>query len=864
MVRIPRSEQGVGLSGQALPASTGDGYEAPGKALQSLGQGVTSFALAFDKQQNELADFEGRAKYQTFVNEVDRRRREADVNVTGDGRGHTDRLDADTDTAFQRFQAENSHLPERTQRRLQLQYGGDRNRFSSRSFRAEQDRIGPYYDEQGGNWFNTNIVPRLFETDPETGQPLTDRLTSVGRASAEIDRFLDGAPGMPPAVRERLRQDLAKKIYQLWQNDAGPDAAVERDRIVEQLRIERNAERDDESRAFGDRPTVTPGSDRRSETTGPRRAAIDVAREYVGTNERQHAQTLSAFFRRSSGQRLNPQETAWCAAFVNAALAASGGQGTDTLLARDFLKVGTATENPREGDIVVLSRGDPNGWQGHVGFYVGRDRRGNVLVLGGNQGNAVSVSPFPASQVLGYRTPPDGGTPIPGGGTAATTGDRPTRVAESGVIRSDANAVVTAQARTEDLVRRYIIDNQVEIERGAEQRRRRLDIDERQEEVALRKKTTHDGFRMLENLQGRRARDGLNPGVVSEPDPDKPELTREWIEEQRVLGLLTPTDANRLMRGLDPTIGRARISNPDVYRRLMDESRNTNSLPQVVADRALDMFHRDVITRQHYDAIVANVRRGASGNRIQTPPFVTDAFRELDRHIPLPTRNSSEADRTRYNETLSKLNDYVKRGLEAGNLDPEALNKYVTGLANTNRRDDIRSRMERLQRQPRPRFLSVDPQNATFDSVAEASTRLRQELDAVSAIATSDPAAMTAMAPRLAEINRQSGYLRELYQILIEDYKNTHNGESPPPPRASSPKAPGATQPPGGQGPQSPPAQQEPPATPAGPRKGTTNISPPPQGNPTDGVLTRGPRTFRRIVRDADGNIEGMIEEPLP
>ena len=840
MVRIPRSEQSVGLSGQALPASTGDGYEAPGKALTKLGEGVTSFARAFDKQQNELADFEGRSKYQTFVNEVDRRRREADVNVTGDGRGHTDRLDADTDTAFQRFQAENSHLPERTQRRLQLQYGGDRNRFSSRSFRAEQERIGPYFAEQGEVWFNSAIVPRLFETDPETGQPLTDRLTSVGRASAEIDRFIDGAPGMPPAVRERLRAEMAKKIYQLWQNNAGPDAAVERDRIVDQLRIERNAERDDESRAWGERP---PG--RRSETTGPRRAAIDVAREYVGTNERQHAQTLSAFFRRSSGQRLNPQETAWCAAFVNAALSASGGQGTNTLLARDFLKVGTATENPREGDIVVLSRGDPNGWQGHVGFYVGRDRRGNVLVLGGNQGNAVSVSPFPASQVLGYRTPPDGGTPIPGGGTVATTGDRPTRVADSGVIRSDANAVAQATPRTEDLVRRYIIDNQVEIERYAEQRRRRLDIDERIEETRLRRETHNEGKRMLANLEDRRARDGLTPGVVSEPDPNKPELTREWIEEQVDLGLLDPTAAGRLRSGLDPQRSRTPQSNTDVFRRLMVESRDASSLPQVVADRALDMFHRNLLTRRDYDAIVANVRRGAAGNRISTPPFVTDAFRELDRNVPLPARNSSEAERQRYTETLRKLNDYVRRGLEAGNLDPDALMKYVSGLSDTRQRDATRSIMDRIQKLPPSRYLTVPPSAATIEHAAEAKARLRADLDA------------RRITPQ--EAIQQAEILKLLDEALAADYQRANRGQSPPPPRSSAPSAPGKadpTAPPRSNTPDNPPSphqlygappQQQDQQAPANPIRGTPNF-----------------RTFRRIIRDADGNIEGIMEEPAP
>lgn len=42
---------------------------------------------------------------------------------------------------------------------------------------------------------------------------------------------------------------------------------------------------------------------------------------------------------------------------------------------------------------------------GHVGFVVGLDRRGNLMVLGGNQGNRVSIAAFPPERVLGYRWP---------------------------------------------------------------------------------------------------------------------------------------------------------------------------------------------------------------------------------------------------------------------------------------------------------------------------------------------------------------------------------------------------------------------------------------------------------------------------
>jgi hypothetical protein len=36
---------------------------------------------------------------------------------------------------------------------------------------------------------------------------------------------------------------------------------------------------------------------------------------------------------------------------------------------------------------------------------VGKDKAGNLMTLGGNQGDQVSIRPFPMSRVLGYRWP---------------------------------------------------------------------------------------------------------------------------------------------------------------------------------------------------------------------------------------------------------------------------------------------------------------------------------------------------------------------------------------------------------------------------------------------------------------------------
>jgi uncharacterized protein (TIGR02594 family) len=97
-------------------------------------------------------------------------------------------------------------------------------------------------------------------------------------------------------------------------------------------------------------------------------------------------------------------ETAWCSAFVNWCLRHSFVLGTGKANARSFMTWGRAVGNPNLGAIVVLWRGDPRGWQGHVGFYVG-EQADLVYILGGNQGNAVSIQGYQKQRVLGYRMP---------------------------------------------------------------------------------------------------------------------------------------------------------------------------------------------------------------------------------------------------------------------------------------------------------------------------------------------------------------------------------------------------------------------------------------------------------------------------
>ena len=101
-------------------------------------------------------------------------------------------------------------------------------------------------------------------------------------------------------------------------------------------------------------------------------------------------------------------ETPWCGTFVAAAFDACGVPvARNWFRAKAWLDWGVPLAAPIPGAVVVFSRDGG----GHVGFAVGKDTAGRLLVLGGNQGNAVSIAAFDVARAIGYRWP--AGVPLP-------------------------------------------------------------------------------------------------------------------------------------------------------------------------------------------------------------------------------------------------------------------------------------------------------------------------------------------------------------------------------------------------------------------------------------------------------------------
>lgn len=116
-----------------------------------------------------------------------------------------------------------------------------------------------------------------------------------------------------------------------------------------------------------------------------------------------HNDVILDLFKDAGFAGVKNDETSWCAATI---LACAKRTGYDVkganLTARSFLKCGIEVTEPQLGDVVVLWRGSKDSWQGHVGAFIRRD--GEILyLLGGNQGNTISIAPYNINRLLAYR-----------------------------------------------------------------------------------------------------------------------------------------------------------------------------------------------------------------------------------------------------------------------------------------------------------------------------------------------------------------------------------------------------------------------------------------------------------------------------
>lgn len=136
---------------------------------------------------------------------------------------------------------------------------------------------------------------------------------------------------------------------------------------------------------------------------------IDVARDEMALGVREipgeaNNNPRIVMYHATTSGGASPDETPWCSSFVNFCVEQCGLRGTDSKWAmswHDENRGQDVTATPAEGDIAVFKR-KKNGKVvgGHVGFYLAQQEN-SVGILGGNQGNRISIETYPKSGTRG-------------------------------------------------------------------------------------------------------------------------------------------------------------------------------------------------------------------------------------------------------------------------------------------------------------------------------------------------------------------------------------------------------------------------------------------------------------------------------
>lgn len=147
-------------------------------------------------------------------------------------------------------------------------------------------------------------------------------------------------------------------------------------------------------------------------------AWVTRGRETIGLAERAgalHNAEIVQLFAETGNAWVKDDETAWCGAWTGAMMIRANrpdvrppGVAANALRARAWLNAANTIAVPvgqqRPGDIAVFWRGDINGAQGHVGFYIS-ETADSYMILSGNQSNKVSIAAYAKDRLLGFRRP---------------------------------------------------------------------------------------------------------------------------------------------------------------------------------------------------------------------------------------------------------------------------------------------------------------------------------------------------------------------------------------------------------------------------------------------------------------------------
>lgn len=135
---------------------------------------------------------------------------------------------------------------------------------------------------------------------------------------------------------------------------------------------------------------------------------LDIAEKEIGVKRNTHTARIIEYWAKFKMSGIKNESVPWCSAFIGFCLESAGipTASTDKTRTKDSSQYwlhwtgGHKLEKPEYGCIAVMTRTGG----GHVGFLIGEDGD-NWVLLGGNQGSAVSIAKFPKDRFIGFIMP---------------------------------------------------------------------------------------------------------------------------------------------------------------------------------------------------------------------------------------------------------------------------------------------------------------------------------------------------------------------------------------------------------------------------------------------------------------------------
>lgn len=215
MPRIPTYDRSENVAGRPQPFSTGDGYAAPGRAMQQLGEGIQKLGHGFDvalnvaqKEKDEEDRFKMNMEWLKFTSQQDLYQTDYDKKITGDGSSHVPGRMEGYDAAFGEFYGRVAPQSPRLRRELQLRGMQYRGQVQQRTSRTAEGHRDFYFSSVAEKGITGTVLPRV-----------TYDITTARQGLDLAEGIIASAP-ITEQRKAQLRDRAAAAILDAWKDRA--------------------------------------------------------------------------------------------------------------------------------------------------------------------------------------------------------------------------------------------------------------------------------------------------------------------------------------------------------------------------------------------------------------------------------------------------------------------------------------------------------------------------------------------------------------------------------------------------------------------------------------------------------------------